>query len=254
MYAVCSHWQVAEKEARIQELQAVASTSAAAAPRISAAAVVQDFTSANTNSSSNSGSSSAQLQQTAHSSHYNAPQQLSYNGTSSSSTSAQPQVYEQQQQQQQQQPLAHAEYRGAGVRSGGLSDHHSSSRSSSSSSSSSSGSVGGSSEQQQQHDADADEAALPRLVNLNQDPLFSECLVYRIREGVTVVGSAPEAGIQLRCDTPTTSTRYSFIWLSHTLPCCVDAVHCGAIHATAAAVAVTSLPGTPSSRTQCEAW
>ena len=30
--------------------------------------------------------------------------------------------------------------------------------------------------------------ALPRLVNLNQDPLFSECLTYYIKDGITLLG------------------------------------------------------------------
>lgn len=37
----------------------------------------------------------------------------------------------------------------------------------------------------------------PRLVNLNQDPLFSECLIYYLKEGVTVIGSADDSTIQL---------------------------------------------------------
>lgn len=42
--------------------------------------------------------------------------------------------------------------------------------------------------------------SLPRLVNLNQDPLFSECLAYYIREGATLVGSGESADIQLSAD------------------------------------------------------
>ena len=33
---------------------------------------------------------------------------------------------------------------------------------------------------------------MPRLVNLNQDPLFSECVMYYLPEGRTTVGSSPE--------------------------------------------------------------
>lgn len=47
---------------------------------------------------------------------------------------------------------------------------------------------------------EAEDMALPRLVNLNQDPLFSETLVYALRVGVTTVGTAPDADIQLRCE------------------------------------------------------
>jgi hypothetical protein len=39
----------------------------------------------------------------------------------------------------------------------------------------------------------------PRLINLNQDPLFSECLVYYVREdAVTFIGSDVSADIQVR--------------------------------------------------------
>ena len=34
-------------------------------------------------------------------------------------------------------------------------------------------------------------------VNLNQDPLFSECLVYYVNDGVTLLGSDPHGDIQL---------------------------------------------------------
>lgn len=38
----------------------------------------------------------------------------------------------------------------------------------------------------------------PRLVNLNQDPLFSECLVYYVTDGgATIIGSSASADIQL---------------------------------------------------------
>ena len=37
----------------------------------------------------------------------------------------------------------------------------------------------------------------PRLVNLNQDPLFSECLVYYVNDGVTLIGSDHGGDIQL---------------------------------------------------------
>ena len=37
---------------------------------------------------------------------------------------------------------------------------------------------------------DAIDTSLPRLINLNQDPLFSECLVYYIPEGTAVAGNA----------------------------------------------------------------
>ena len=37
----------------------------------------------------------------------------------------------------------------------------------------------------------------PRLVNLNQDPLFSECLVYYVNDGVTLIGSDAGGDIQL---------------------------------------------------------
>ncbi|CAM9301370.1 unnamed protein product [Chrysoparadoxa australica] len=43
---------------------------------------------------------------------------------------------------------------------------------------------------------DKDET-LPKLVNLNQDPLFSECLIYSIKEGITVVGSSTDVDILL---------------------------------------------------------
>ncbi|KAK6009687.1 hypothetical protein OSTOST_25363, partial [Ostertagia ostertagi] len=35
-------------------------------------------------------------------------------------------------------------------------------------------------------------AKLPHLVNLNEDPLMSECLLYYLKEGITSVGR-PEA-------------------------------------------------------------
>ena len=41
------------------------------------------------------------------------------------------------------------------------------------------------------------ELELPRLVNLNQDPQFSECIVYDIGQGITTIGSADDADIQL---------------------------------------------------------
>lgn len=39
---------------------------------------------------------------------------------------------------------------------------------------------------------DAVDTALPRVINLNQDPLFSECLVYYIAEGEVMAGSSEE--------------------------------------------------------------
>ncbi|KAJ2784236.1 hypothetical protein H4R18_001224 [Coemansia javaensis] len=38
---------------------------------------------------------------------------------------------------------------------------------------------------------------IPHLVNLSEDPLMSECLVYNLKPGTTVVGSAPSADIRL---------------------------------------------------------
>jgi len=40
---------------------------------------------------------------------------------------------------------------------------------------------------------DAVDTALPRVINLNQDPLFSECLVYYIAEGEVMAGSSEES-------------------------------------------------------------
>ena len=34
------------------------------------------------------------------------------------------------------------------------------------------------------------DVSLPRVINLNQDPLFSECLVYYLPEGTVVAGNS----------------------------------------------------------------
>ena len=39
---------------------------------------------------------------------------------------------------------------------------------------------------------DAHDTTLPRVINLNQDPLFSECLVYYIPEGNVLAGNSED--------------------------------------------------------------
>lgn len=48
---------------------------------------------------------------------------------------------------------------------------------------------------------DAVDTSLPRLINLNQDPLFSECLVYYIPSGTAVAGSS-EADVDILLSGP----------------------------------------------------
>ncbi len=53
---------------------------------------------------------------------------------------------------------------------------------------------------------DVDAAQTPHLVNLNEDPFMSECLLYYIKDGITRVGST-EANIAQVCE----AKRWSII-------------------------------------------
>lgn len=42
----------------------------------------------------------------------------------------------------------------------------------------------------------------PSLVNLNEDPLMSECLVYQLKPGVSIVGSLESKEAQIKLSGP----------------------------------------------------
>lgn len=48
----------------------------------------------------------------------------------------------------------------------------------------------------------------PSLVNLNEDPLMSECLVYQLKPGVSVVGSLESKEAQIKLSGPHITAKH----------------------------------------------
>lgn len=61
---------------------------------------------------------------------------------------------------------------------------------------------------------DAVDITLPRVINLNQDPLFSECLVYYIPEGVAIAGS-DETDVDILLSGPDILSKHCLLHNDH---------------------------------------